>query len=305
MKKFDKFISKINFKKVAITYIIIALVLGIACCVTVGVVFSERLNFAYQYSKLEDAVKSNDTSAIKDAVKNTSSSSSDIVDILVLNGNNDVTYSAKNSNLAKSSVNLECSDKESKYLTAAEIPDTTFKYVKNDEFMLNSIISKDFDQINKDYDSDHFFSKNLSNSNVYMLSCINSHHSDSKVYVISKPTAVPNGMLELKISAVVAVLIACIYWVLIALWMYKDAYKSKLYPVLWGLIGLFTNVIGLIVYLIYKKGNVTCDKCGASQSQSHLFCNYCGNKLGKACSKCGNKINSKDCFCSKCGNKIN
>ena len=47
MKKFDKFISKINFKKVAITYIIIALVLGIACCVTVGVVFSERLNFAY------------------------------------------------------------------------------------------------------------------------------------------------------------------------------------------------------------------------------------------------------------------
>ena len=48
--------------------------------------------------------------------------------------------------------------------------------------------------------------------------------------------------------------------------MYKDAYKSKLYPVLWGLIGLFTNVIGLIVYLIYKKGNVTCDKCGASQS---------------------------------------
>ena len=96
MKKFDKFISKINFKKVAITYIIIALVLGIACCVTVGVVFSERINFAYQYSKLEDAVKSNDTSAIKDAVKNTSSSSSDIVDILVLNGNNDVTYSAKN-----------------------------------------------------------------------------------------------------------------------------------------------------------------------------------------------------------------
>ena len=94
-------------------------------------------------------------------MKNTSSSSSDIVDILVLNGNNDVTYSAKNSNLAKSSVNLESSDKKSKYLTAAEIPDTTFKYVKNDEFMLNSIISKDFDQINKDYDSDHFFSKNL------------------------------------------------------------------------------------------------------------------------------------------------
>lgn len=107
MKKFDKFISKINFKKVAIAYIIIALVLAIACCVTVGVVFSERLNFAYQYSKLEDAVKSNDSSAIKDAVKNTSSSSSDIVDILVLNGNNDVTYSAKNSNLASHQLTLK------------------------------------------------------------------------------------------------------------------------------------------------------------------------------------------------------
>ena len=87
--------------------------------------------------------------------------------------------------------------------------------------------------------------------------------------------------------------------------MYKDAYKSKLYPVLWGLIVLFANVIGLIVYLIYKKGNVTCDKCGASQSQSHLFCNYCGNKIGKTFSKCGNKVSAKDCFCSKCGNKIN
>ena len=50
----------------------------------------------------------------------------------------------------------------------------------------------------------------------------------------------------------------------IALWMYKDAAKCRLSSLYWGLIGLFTNLIGLIVYKIYKHSATLCPACGAA-----------------------------------------
>lgn len=48
--------------------------------------------------------------------------------------------------------------------------------------------------------------------------------------------------------------------------MYRDAAKCRLSPLYWGLIGLFTNLIGLIVYKIYKRSMTICPVCGAAQS---------------------------------------
>lgn len=65
-------------------------------------------------------------------------------------------------------------------------------------------------------------------------------------------------MTAIKAAAALAMLFFCVYWVLIALWMYNDASKCRLSPLYWGLIGLFTNLIGLIVYKIYKRGMTVC-----------------------------------------------
>lgn len=61
--------------------------------------------------------------------------------------------------------------------------------------------------------------------------------------------------------------------------MYRGAAKCRLSPLYWGLIGLFTNLIGLIVYKIYKRSMTVCPVCGAAQSVEHLYCSCCGNEI--------------------------
>ena len=86
--------------------------------------------------------------------------------------------------------------------------------------------------------------------------------------------------------------------------MYRGAAQSRLSPLYWGLIGLFTNLIGLIVYKIYKRSMTVCPVCGAAQSVEHLYCSCCGTQLGTRCERCGCKVSAKDSFCCHCGNEI-
>lgn len=301
MNKLEKILSKWNFKKIAAWYLILAVVAGLACVGTVGFIYRERLNFAWQYSRLEEA---KDESALKTAVDKTASASADVVDVLILDGGNQVTYSAKNSEFASGTLELVKSGSEKKYLTSAEHPDAVFQYVKGEEFMLKSIINKDFGKIRSDYDDDSAFEVGLAQKSIYMLSRVGVHGSDDKVYVITIPTTVPGGMTAIKAADALAMLFFCVYWVLIALWMYNDASKCRLSPLYWGLIGLFINLIGLIVYKIYKRGMTVCPNCGTAQSMDHLYCSSCGVQLGTRCDSCGCKVGSKDSFCHHCGNKI-
>ena len=301
MNRLEKILSKWNFKKIMIGYLILGVIAGLTCVGTVGFLYRERLDFAWQYSRLEEA---KNEAALKIAVDKTAAASADVVDVLILDGNNQVTYSAKNSEFADGALELVKAGSERKYLTSAEHPDAVFQYVKGEEFMLNSIINKDFGKIRSDYDDDSAFESGLAQKSIYMLSRIGMHGSDSKVYVISVPTTVPGGMTAIKITAALAMLFFCVYWVLIALWMYKDAAKCRLSPLYWGLIGLFTNLIGLIVYKIYKRSMAICTACGAAQSADHLYCSVCGAQLGIRCESCGCKVAPKDSFCHHCGNKI-
>ena len=293
MNKLEKILSKWNFKKIAVWYLILAVVAGLACVGTVGFIYRERLNFAWQYSRLEEA---KDESALKTAVDKTASASADVVDVLILDGGN--------SEFASGTLELVKSGSEKKYLTSAEHPDAVFQYVKGEEFMLKSIINKDFGKIRSDYDDDSAFEVGLAQKSIYMLNRVGVHGSDDKVYVITIPTTVTGGMTAIKAAAALAMLFFCVYWVLIALWMYNDASKCRLSPLYWGLIGLFTNLIGLIVYKIYKRGMTVCPNCGTAQSMDHLYCSSCGVQLGTRCDSCGCKVGSKDSFCHHCGNKI-
>lgn len=170
--------------------------------------------------------------------------------------------------------------------------------------MLNSIINKDFGKFRTDYDDDSAFESGLASKTIYLLSRVNVHKSGSRIYVITIPTSVPGGMTALKVTAALAMLFFCVYWVLIALWMYRDAAKCKLSGLYWGLIGLLTNLIGLIVYKIYKRSTAICPACGAAQNAGHLFCTFCGSPLSKRCGACGSKVGAKDQFCHHCGTRL-
>ncbi len=301
MNRLEKKLSKWNFRKITIVYLVLAIVAGMACAGVVGYFYRERLSFAWQYSRLEEA---KDDAALKTAVDKTAAASADVVDVLILDSNNQVTYSAKNSEFADGTLEFVRAGSEKKYLVSAAHPDAVFQYVKSEEFMLNSIVNKDFGKIRSDYDDDSAFESSLSAKSIYMLSRVGIHGSDSKICVITVPTSVPGGMTALKVTAALAMLFFCVYWVLVALWLYRDAAKCKLSSLYWGLIGLFTNLIGLIVYKIYKRSMAICASCGAAQSPEHLYCSFCGTQLGTRCESCGCKVGSKDSFCHHCGNKI-
>lgn len=301
MNNLEKILSKWNFKKIALWYLILAVIAGLACAGTVGYLYRERLHFAWQYSRLEEA--KDDASRIAAADK-TAAASGDVVDVLIVDGNRQVTYSAKNSEFAAGTLELVKAGSEKKYLTSDAYPDAAFQYVKGEEFMLSSILNKDFGKIRSDYDDASAFESGLSARTIYMLSSVKTRGSDSRIYVITVPTTVPGGMTALKGTAALAMLFFCVYWVLVALWMYKDAAKCRLSPLCWGLIGLLTNLVGLIVYKIYKRSMAVCTSCGGAQSAGHLYCSFCGAQLGTRCEGCGCKVGERDSFCHHCGKKI-
>ena len=301
MNRLEKMLSKWNFKKIAVWYLVLAVITGLICGGTVGYLYRQRLKFAWQYARLEEAKT---PEALRTAADKTAAASEDVVDILVVDENQQVLYSAKDSKFAAGPLTLTKVGDAKKYLASADYPDAVFLQVKGDEFMLNSIVSHDFGKIRSEYDDESAFENGLSAKTVYMLNRVQARKAGGTAYVITRPTSVPGGETALKVTAALAMLLVCVYWVLVALWMYRDAARCKLSPLYWGLIGLFTNLIGLIVYKIYKHSATLCPACGAAQSAGHLYCSFCGAQLGARCANCGGKVGAKDSFCHHCGNKI-
>jgi uncharacterized membrane protein len=101
--------------------------------------------------------------------------------------------------------------------------------------------------------------------------------------MIRTVSPIPYAEKLLEIIGELLGLIMAFYWIGLALWVYKDAGRKKLNASLWGLLILITNLVGLIVYLIYKQSNLTCFKCGALQSKFSSFCSNCGTGINESC----------------------
>lgn len=302
MNRLQKMLEKLNFKKTAIVLVIVSLVVLISGAVTIGMIYRERISFAIKYSTLDNALKKGESELYK-AVDETAAASSDVTDILVLDSKNKVLYSAKNTQFSEGSLNLT-RDNGGKYFVSEKYPNVVFKYTDKGDFLILSLLNKDFGEIRNEFDDDCFYEENISDRTVYMLNCVHERNRNEKVYVITTPTSVPYGMFAIKCFAAVSAMLFAIYWVLVALWMYRDAARSKFSPLCWGLIGLLTNLVGLIVYKIYKRNFVNCDVCGSAQNRDNLYCSNCGSMLGNRCSECGCKTAPDDIYCRHCGQKI-
>ena len=304
MNKFNAFIEKRNFKKIFIIYLIAAIVCGIACAGAVGYIFRDKINLAVQYEKTSDALKKqNSDEKTKQSIDKLAASSADICDILLLDDKNNVVYSAKKSEFSSVGAFELKKANGSKFLQSGKNPDTVFRFAKKDEFMLNAVFADSFKEIYDEYDEDNFYLDNFQNKKLYMISLLGKNDSSTKAYVISDPKPVAYGMLSLKITASIIMLLFMIYWIIVALWVYQNARKSKLSAPVWGIITLFTNIAGVLVYLIYKHINGICGFCGAVQSRGNAFCTECGKKIGITCTECGHVLKPSDNYCPKCGHK--
>jgi len=303
MNKLEHILSGWNFRKITRIYIVLAVIAAIGCLSAAGFVYRERISFAWQYTRLKEKAEKTPPAGLQSEIDRLAASP-DVIDILILDGSNQVTYSARNSVFGSGSLTLVRAGQGSDYLLSDKDASVVFKSVKSKEFMLSSVFSQDFGSVREEYDNTCFYESGFSDRTVCLLSYLSGQDGSAKIYIITSPTSVPGGSLTLRVDACIAMLFFMIYWVLLALWVFRNAARSRLSPLFWGLIVLLTNIAGLLVYQLYKHGNAACPSCGASQSKSHLYCVNCGEPMGAKCPRCGAHVSAGDRFCPHCGSKL-
>lgn len=303
MNRFHTMIEKRNFKRIFLVYVIAALLCAVLCAGAVGYVYRDKIALALQYERTSEAFYKQNTEGQRQSIDKLAAASDDICDVLLLDGQNHIVYSAKQSEFAAGGI-LELKKAEgSRFLQSDAHPDAAFRFVKKDEWMLSAAFADRFSEIYEEYDEDSFYMERFQNKTLYTVSLLRPKGGDVKAYVISNPAPVPYGMLTLKIAASVLMLLFMIYWIIVALWVYQNARRSKLSAPAWGIVTLFTNLAGVLVYLVYKYLNSVCVSCGAVQARSNVFCTNCGSKIGTTCSACGHGLKPSDHYCPKCGQK--
>ena len=98
----NNFIEKIPFKKVAFIYIVVAILVGISLILFIGNAFQNKLAFIYEYHRIHEILENNHNNleSVKEEIKKMSDNSEDVVDVLILNKENKIVYSSKNSEFA-------------------------------------------------------------------------------------------------------------------------------------------------------------------------------------------------------------
>lgn len=110
-----------------------------------------------------------------------------------------------------------------------------------------------------------------------------------------------------------------ILWGAVLIWVYRDAQKRGMNGVLWLLLVLIGNVIGLLIYAIVRSetpvkrpapgggeqaaapSTGACPACGRSLAAGYTFCPYCGRGLKKTCPACGKPVEEGWKACPSCG----
>jgi heme/copper-type cytochrome/quinol oxidase subunit 2 len=71
--------------------------------------------------------------------------------------------------------------------------------------------------------------------------------------------AVTAGILITTICSIVAVVVGLVVWIIIAVWVYRDAKRRGAPEVLWLIIALLTGLIGLIIYLVVRPKEIVAE----------------------------------------------
>ncbi len=88
-------------------------------------------------------------------------------------------------------------------------------------------------------------------------------------------------VLLLVLSPVyIFVIVWFILWILVAVWVYKDAQKRDKNGVLWIIIVILLGIIGFIIWLLVRGEIPTsgrkCSNCGRPLPMDARVCPYCG-----------------------------
>lgn len=290
----NKIIEKINFKKTVIIYVILLVLSLVGISSFLIYKFYNKVEFIYNYHMISESYeKKYDSKDIQNKINNLVNKSNDVIDAVIINENN-IIYSVNN--IYKN--DLTKIDNSKKYFE--DTNNNIYKLYKEEKLFKNLFLQEKKDEI--EYDDEFNIDKTYNNK--YSISYIKNKNTSDKIVIITQIKNIQNSELYLKLSLSIIILFIMIYWIITVLMIYQNAYKSKLNYYLWSILTLFTNIIGVIIYIIYKYNRITCTKCNTSNTQDSLYCRNCGNKINKSCKKCHNIISANDKYCKSCGEKI-
>jgi len=114
----------------------------------------------------------------------------------------------------------------------------------------------------------------------------------------------------LALSIVMQLLPPAIFLFLILappIFVLSDAQERRVSrPVLWATFALFTNVFGLVVYLLVRPEQAVtqhCTSCGGLLEEKFSHCPWCGEKAPRPlnkCPDCGEQVKKGWKFCPNC-----
>ena len=173
MKNFEYVIKKVNLKKIVIFYIVFTIVALLLSAALLGYAYKDKLLFAYNYSKVSEKIEDSEikVDAVKTDIIALAKQSADIVDILIIDNHNKISFSAKNSDFGHGGeFTLEPKgDELNHYLTYLQDPNVTFKLMKDEELMLSTVLLDQEEQIQKNYKDNTFFEDNIKSKKIYLL----------------------------------------------------------------------------------------------------------------------------------------
>jgi RNA polymerase subunit RPABC4/transcription elongation factor Spt4 len=102
--------------------------------------------------------------------------------------------------------------------------------------------------------------------------------------------------------------------IIIVFWVYRDAERRGMSGILWALLVLVGNIVGLIIYLIVRNEEFprrigdeltqSCPSCGKAVPQRFAFCPHCGTRLKAVCPNCDKTVASDWKVCPYCGQQL-
>jgi RNA polymerase subunit RPABC4/transcription elongation factor Spt4 len=306
VKKFDQYLEKLNFKKLFKVYLIVSILLLIICSSITLFISRDKISMALSYERVTHAFREKGmTDNLKTQLNKFGGSSKDIKNAIVVDKSNKIIYEIGNILVGNNKeFILTPYGSYRNYLQDNINKNVIYKVAKDEDILLNRNYIEKHKEIEDDIDNTFSYEIDLGSSNIYLLNYMVDRDTGNKLFIIRDVSAVPylEGMLHVIVLIIGSII--ALYWVGLALWVYRDANRRNINSALWGMFVLLTNVAGFIVYMIFKQNSIICSTCGVLQNKDNKFCSNCGTMINKTCSKCLNIVNNEDKYCKSCGKEL-
>ena len=297
-----KKLAMLNFKKAIAIYLIAAFVCGIASAAALVYLFRSKISLALDYEKISETDRRKAPAAYED-IAAFAEKHPEIAEALVLDVDRTIVFRAKDGGIVKGDTWAFTQTEQTRgrsRLADPSQPGIALQWLDDDMTdPLRAILDERAGHGRFDGEKDALLEP--IDQKVYPIQAWHIRQNGETVVLLFDFHPVPRAALALKIVAAAVMLFFMLYWALVALWVYADAQKSKLRGELWGLLALFTNLAGLLLYLIYKCVNQVCYQCRAVLGRENTWCTSCGAKLGETCTGCGAAVGKYSSFCGRCG----